>query len=303
MNPSLRKIDLNLLVVFEALYATENTSRTAERLGMSQPAVSNALSRLRAILNDPLFVRHARGLTPTIKSHEIIRPVREALAVIGRQFIHDDEIDLATYRRLFRIIIIDPLEPIMMPAIVQKIATQAPGIEIESIQATAKFADAIREGTIDLACISFPIDTTDLVVKPICPIEAVIISRRDHPAIKKPLDAETFLQLPQVGLSRELRGMTTADKSLIAQDMTRRIPYMAAKIWSIPAMIQQTDLVSFMSRRFAEKIAPNFDLDIHEVPFEVPEQHMYMTWHVGSENDPGHRWLRETMLQAMKTNE
>ena len=303
MTPSLRKIDLNLLVVFEALYAAGNTSRAAERLGMSQPAVSNALSRLRGIFGDPLFVRQARGLKPTVKSQEIIRPVREALGVIGRQFVHGDDIDLATYQRLFRIIVVDPLEPIMMPPVVRTIAAQAPGIEIECVQATAKFADAIREGTIDLACIAYPIDTTDLVVKSICAIDAVVISRRNHPQIKKPLDAETFAQLAQVGLGRELRGMTTADKTMVARRIERRTPYMAAKIWSIPSMVQNSDLVSFMPRRFAELIAPNFDLDIHELPIEVPEEHIYMTWHVNSEHDPGHRWLREAMLQAMQTNE
>lgn len=303
MSINLRTVDLNLLVIFEALYATGNTSRAAERLGMSQPAVSNALSRLRDLIGDPLFVRQARGLKPTVKSQEIIRPVREALAVIGQQFVHSDEIDLATYQRLFRIIIVDPLEPIMMPPVVQTIAAQAPGIEIECVQAAPKFADAIREGTIDLACMSYPIDTTDLVVKTICPIDAVIISRRDHPGIKKPLDAETFLRLGQVGLGRELRGLTTVEKTLVAQNIAkRRMPYMAAKIWSIPAMVQQTDLISFMPRRFAEKVAPQFDLDIHEPPITVPEQHMYMTWHVNSEHDPGHKWLREAMLQAMQTN-
>ena len=270
---------------------------------MSQPAVSNALSRLRAILDDPLFVRHPRGLKPTVKSQEIIRPVREALSVIGRQFAPSDELDLATYQRLFRIVIVDPLEPIMMPPIVRTITAEAPGIEIECVQATPKFAEAIREGTIDLACIAYPIDTTDLVVRPICPIDAVIISRCNHPLIKEPLDVETFVQLAQVGLGRELRGMTTVDKTMVARQIKRRTPYMAAKIWSIPSIVQHSDLVSFMPRRFAQQITSNFDLELHEVPFDVPEEHIYMTWHVNSEHDPGHRWLREAMLQAMQTNE
>lgn len=297
---NLRTIDLNLLVIFEALYSTGNTSRAAERLGMSQPAVSNALRRLRELIGDPLFVRHARGLKPTIKSHEIIHPVRESLAVIGRQFVNADSIDLATYQRLFRIIIIDPLEPIMMPPVVRTITTKAPHIEIECIQADGKFAEAVREGAADLACISFPTDTTDLVVKPICSVDFVVISRRNHPAIKKPLDADTFFKLRQTGITRELRGMTGVEKNLVAQDIKRRTPYMAAKIWSLPPMIQRTDLVSLIPRRFAQEVAANFELDIHELPFKMPEQHMYMMWHVNSEHDPGHRWLREAMMQALQ---
>jgi len=299
MSINLRTIDLNLLVIFEALFATRNTSRAAERLGMSQPAVSNALSRLRDLIGDPLFVRHARGLKPTLKAQEIVGPVREALSVIGRQFATSDSIDLATYRRVFRIIIVDPLEPIMMPPVVQTIAAQAPGIEIECVQANASFADAIRAGEIDLACMVFPVDTTDLVIKPLGPTDLVIISRRDHPGIKKPLDAQTMLALPQIVVGRELRGLTGIEKNLVAQNMKRRTPYAAAKIWSVPAMVQQTDLIAFLPRRFAERVATAFNLDIHETPVAMTDQQGYIMWHVNSEHDPGHRWLRESMLAAL----
>jgi DNA-binding transcriptional LysR family regulator len=290
-------------VIFEALYATGNTSRAAERLGMSQPAVSNALSRLRDLIGDPLFVREARGLKPTSKSHEIIRPVRDALSVIGRQLGHGDTIELATYQRLFRIILPDPLESIMMPTIVRTILSEAPKIEIECVQATARYAEDIRAGSIDLACFAFPIDTTDIVAKPLIPFDLVVVSRRNHPGIKAPLDLETFRELPQIAVGRELRGLTGVDRNLVAQGTRRHTPYMAAKIWSMPAMIQRTDLIGLLPRRFARDIAENFELDIHEVPLPMPEQHMYMLWHVNSEHDPGHKWLRESMVQALESNQ
>jgi DNA-binding transcriptional LysR family regulator len=299
MSINLRTVDLNLLVIFEALYATRNTSRAAERLGMSQPAVSNALSRLRDLIGDPLFVRQARGLKPTLKAQEIVGPVREALSVIGRQFASGDNIDLATYRRVFRIIVIDPLEPIMMPPVVRTIADQAPGIEIECVQATSNFADTIRAGEIDLACMVFPVDTTDLVIKALGPTDLVIVSRRGHPDIRKPLDAKTLLELPQIVVGRELRGLTGIEKNLVAQNIKRRTPYAAAKIWSVPAMVQQTDLVSFLPRRFAEHVAPAFNLDIHELPMAMTDQQGYIMWHVNSEHDPGHRWLRESLIAAI----
>lgn len=296
---NLRTIDLNLLVIFEALYATKNTSRAAERLGMSQPAVSNALARLRDLIGDPLFVRQSRGLKPTMKAQEVIGPVREALSMIGRQFVAGSSIDLSTYRRQFRIVITDPYEPIMMPPIVRVVAAEAPGVEIECIQPTAGFAELLREGSIDLACSVFPVDTTDLVVKSLGQTDFVIVSRRDHPAITKPLDRATFLTLPQITIGRELRGMTGIEKVHITQNINRRTPYAAAKIWSIPPMVERTDLIAFLPRRFAEEVAGNFHLDLHEVPIEMELQHGYIMWHVNSEHDPGHRWLRESMLQAI----
>lgn len=303
MSINLRKIDLNLLVIFEALYSTGSTSRAAERLGMSQPAVSNALGRLRDLIGDPLFVREARGLKPTVKSHEIVRPVREALTVIGRHLESGDTIDLSTYKRLFRIIIADPYEPIIMPSIVRTITAEAPGIEIECVQATARYVDEIREGSVDLACFAFPVDTSDIVTRVLCPMDLVVVSRRNHPKIRRPLDAETFRSLPQIAVGRELRGLTGVDRNLVAKGTHRRTPYMAAKIWSMPPMIQRTDLIGLLPRRFAAEIADNFDLDIHEVPIELPEQYTYLLWHVNSETDPGHKWLRESMMQSMQTNQ
>lgn len=299
---NLRKIDLNLLVIFEALYATSNTSRAAERLGMSQPAVSSALGRLREIVGDPLFVRSPRGVSPTTKAREIIQPVRDALSVIGRQLGSGETIDLGTYRRLFRIIIADPIEPIVMPSIVRTILHEAPGVEIECIQATGRYAEDIRDGSIDLACFAFPVDTSDIVVKALFPFDLVVVSRRDHPAIHKPLDAKTFRELPQIAVGRELRGLTGVDKNLVAAGAHRRTPYMAAKIWAMPPMIQRTDLIGLLPRRFAREVAANFDLDIHEVPIPLPEQHTYMLWHVNSELDPGHRWLRDSIVQALQAN-
>src|SRR5450756_562921 len=104
MSKNLKNVDLNLLVIFEAVYATSNISRAADRLGMSQPAVSNALARLRELIDDALFVRAPGGVEPTIKAREMIRPVREALGVIGQQ-LGGTTLDLATYKRVFRVIV------------------------------------------------------------------------------------------------------------------------------------------------------------------------------------------------------
>jgi DNA-binding transcriptional LysR family regulator len=299
MSLNLRRIDLNLLVIFEALYATGSTNRAADRLGMSQPAVSNALGRLRDLIGDPLFVRDARGLKPTLRSHELVGPVREALAAISRQLGAGDAIDLASYKRLFRLIIADPLEPIMMPPIVKTIVSNAPDVEIECVQATARFAEEIREGSVDIACLSFPVDTSDIVIKPLAPVDFVIVSRRNHPAFTKPLDVEAFSRLPQIAVGRELRGLTGVDKRLIARGTPRRTPYMAAKAWSMPPMVQRTDLIAFLPRIFAEEVAENFELDIHESPIPMPEQHFYIMWHVNNEHDPGHKWLRDAMQDSL----
>jgi DNA-binding transcriptional LysR family regulator len=303
MAVNLKNVDLNLLVIFEAIYATKNISRAADRLAMSQPAVSNALARLRDLLDDPLFVRAPGGVEPTVKARELVTPVREALGLIGRYLDAGPTIDLATYKRLFRIIIIDTLEPLMMPAVVRTITSQAPHIDIECIQPHPKFYEDIRAGTIDLACFAYPIDSTEIVVKAICPVDLVVVARRGHPEITKPLDFETFQRLPHIGLGRQLRGLTNVDSKLAASEMPRRVVYMASKIWAIPPMVERTDLLGLLPRAFVSEVADNFDLDVHELPVEIPEQHIYMMWHPMNEHDPGHIWLRESMMRAMQTNQ
>ena len=302
MTKNLKNVDLNLLVIFEAIYATSNISRAADRLGMSQPAVSNALARLRELIDDALFVRAARGVEPTIRAREMIQPVRDALGVIGQQLGGGSSIDLATYKRIFRVIMVDTLEPIIMPPVVRALMAQAPHVQIECIQGDDRFYDGVISGTIDLACFAYPVDTTDITVKPICPVDLVVLSRRDHPAIRKPLDLETFRQLTQIAVSRELRGLTNIDRNLVANEMQRRIGYMAAKAWSIPPMVERTDLVGILPRRFVQEIAGNFAVDIHEMPVKLPEQYLYMMWHTNSELDPAHKWLRDLMMQAVKSH-
>ena len=302
MAVNLKKLDLNLLVIFESVYSTRNISRAADRLGMSQPAVSNALARLREGLDDPLFVRAPRGVEPTTRARELIVPVREALGLINQQISASDEIDLPTYKRNFRVIISDNLEIMMMPAIVRTLIAQAPGISIECVQGDRNFAEEVRSGQIDLACFPFPIDTTDIITKPIFALDVVVVSRRGHSAITQALDLETFCSLPQVTLGRELRGLSNIDKALVAKGMQRRVVYMAAKLWSIPPMIERTDLIGILPRRFVEAVAENFELDVHELPVGIEDQHAYMMWHVNSENDSGHRWLRESMMQAALSN-
>jgi DNA-binding transcriptional LysR family regulator len=296
---NLKSIDLNLLVIFEAVYSTGNISHAAKRLNMSQPAVSNALARLRHYVDDPLFVRASRGVEPTSKARDMIVPVRSALGLIEQHFEAAD-IDLATYQRVFRIMIIDPVEPFMMPPILRRISEEAPGIGIESLPASASFADDLRSGKLDVACLTYPLDTTDIVIKPLGPIELVMVARRGHPAIRGKIDRETFTSLGQIALTQTLRGMTHVDKDLVAGGVERRVVYMAGKVWSIPPLVERTDLISFLPRRYAEEMMKHFAIQAYPLPRPISEQHMYLTWHINSEHDAGHRWLRQAMMSALR---
>ena len=296
-----KNLDLNLLTVFEAIYSAGNISHAANHLAMSQPAVSNALARLRDLVGDPLFVRANRGVEPTSKAKQMIGPVRDALALIKRQFDGGDQIDLATFRRRFRVLMIDTLEPLLVPPIIKLITEKAPGISIESISGyRVDFVNELLMGTLDLAFYVFPINAPDIVTVPICPVDVVIIARRGHPRIGKTLDLETLKSLKQVTLIPELRALTHVDKDMVAHEVPRNVVYMVNRLWSMPPIVERSDLVGILPRRFVEEVSRNFDIVSYEPPVKISEQYLYMLWHAKNEHDPGHKWLREQMLQAAK---
>jgi DNA-binding transcriptional LysR family regulator len=294
----LRRIDLNLLVLFEAIYSAGNVGKAAARLGLSQPAASNGLARLRKQLGDPLFKRSADGVEPTAAARAAIERVREALGLLTAG-LDGGQIDLVTYQRQFRLVMVDALEPVIMPPIVRLIAERAPGVSIELVGAQdLAFLEEIRTGTIDLAVYAFPLDAPDIRTVSLGPINMVAIARRDHPGIDGNLDVEKLGQLPHLALRRQVRAQTHVPKDFVAHGVGRRIVCSASKTWSLPWMVEHTDLIAFVTRRFAGAMSQCHALDIHELPIPLAEQYLYLLWHERSDADPGHRWLREALVEA-----
>ena len=297
---NLKNLDLNLLVVFEAIYSAGNISHAAKQLAMSQPAVSNALARLRDLVGDPLFVRAKRGVEPTSKAKDMIGPVREALGLIKRQLDGAEEIDFATYRRRFRVLMIDALEATLVPPVLKIITEKAPGIVIESLAGfRVEFVNEIMNGTLDLAFYVYPVNAPEIVSVPVCPVDVVVVARRGHPKIGKTLDLKTFQSLKQVTLVPELRALTHVDKDLAAHQLPRDVAYMVSRMWSFPPIIERSDLIGVLPRRFVQEVARNFDVVWYDPPMKISEQYLHMMWHRKNDHDAGHRWLRETFLSAI----
>ncbi|HEY0912492.1 MAG TPA: LysR substrate-binding domain-containing protein, partial [Bradyrhizobium sp.] len=220
--------------------------------------------------------------------------------LIGRQFGDTAELDLATYRRTFRISLLEPLEPLLMPPILNQIAERAPGVSIEGISPRAEFAQDILNGTLDLVCYAYPVNSPDIAVVPLASVDLVVITRRNHPRIGTTLGVEALSELGFVGLATDVRQLTMIDRDLLTHGIKRRFVYGVPRVWSIPPIVADSDLISFMARPFAAYLATKFDLDIYEMPVSFPAQTIYMAWHIKMDNDPGHKWLREAMMAAAK---
>jgi DNA-binding transcriptional LysR family regulator len=184
---------------------------------------------------------------------------------------------------------------------VLKIITEkAPGVLIESISGYR--VDSVEEmmaGTLDLGFYVFPVNAPEIVTVPVCPVEVVVIARRGHPKIAKRLDLQTFKSLKQVTLVPEMRALTHVEKDMVAHQLPRDIAYMVNRMWSVPPIVERSDLIGFVPRRFAEEIAKNFAIVAYDPPVKFSEQYLYMFWHTKNEHDAGHRWLREIFLSAI----
>jgi DNA-binding transcriptional LysR family regulator len=299
---NLKNLDLNLLVVFDTVYATRNISRAAEQMALSQPAVSNALSRLRELLGDPLFVRARRGVEPTTRATQIAGTVREALAMIGQQFA-PAELDLATYKRHFRVLMADVFEPIVMPPLLRAIADRAPHVTVETIGVFGSdFVRQIREGLLDLAVYVFPPVAQDIVNETLGDSDLVLVARRGHPQIAGKLDLATWRLLPHIVLVPEVRNAITAPTNIAAQRIERREVYAVPRVGAMPPIIERTDLVGLMPRWYFHEMVRNFDVVAHELPVAVPNQPCCISWHAKNTADPGHIWLRETLGAAFRAH-
>jgi DNA-binding transcriptional LysR family regulator len=290
------------MVVFEAIYTTGNISHAADRLALSQPAVSNALARLRQILNDPLFERAKGGVEPTAKAKSMIGPVRDALKLIGAQ-VYPGEPDLSTYRRHFRVMISDVLEAVMVAPVIRAMRSKMPLVTVEAVQVNAGFVTELLEGTIDIACYLFPTTSPDIVTQPIVAIDPVLIARRSHPAFANgPISGEQYLKLDHIMAPPELRAGVHVEQNMAARGALRRPTYTVSRLWSVPPLVEETDLVGILPRWFVRKIRKNFAIEMHEFPIRIADQHLYMTWHARNAEDAGHTWLRDALMSAFRTS-
>ncbi|MDC8759542.1 LysR substrate-binding domain-containing protein [Janthinobacterium fluminis] len=294
---NLRAVDLNLLVILEALLSERHLSRAAARLHMSQPAVSHALGRLRALLDDPLLVRGRGGFQPTARALELSRPLADALQHV-RSVLGGAVFDAATARRTFRLAMSDYGAAIVLPGLMRRLRAEAPGIDLSVVYASREsMAAGVVDGDIDLALGVFPHTPetlrreTLLEERFVCALDAATLP--DGAALT--LDA--YLARPHVLVASGDRAMATeVDTELARHGWTRRIA-LRLPHWAVaPAVLAGTDLVLTVARRALRGGAAG--LALVEPPFAIAPFVFEQIWHSRAEGDAGLSWLRVALRGA-----
>ncbi len=295
----LKDIDLNLLRLFDAVYRTRNVSRAAELLGLTQPAASQGLTRLRSWIHDPLFMRAAGGVQPTPKAQRLAAPVRQALATLEQALGETAAFDPAQSRRSFRIHMSDIGEGRFLPELMEALRQRAPGVRVETLPLPRdQIAGALDAGRIDFAFGFLP-QVKDTQRLRLLDDRYVVLLRKGHPFTRKKRTGRALLSA-----LRELEFVAVrshADTLRIVQQLQLedRLRLVTEHFMVLPAIVRATDLAAVMPRNIARGFEGGYA--IVEPQFPQRDFTVSLHWSRRFEADPGNRWLRALVAELFKT--
>ena len=286
-------IDLNLLVVLDAVLSEPTVTLAAKRLGMSQSATSHALARLRDLLGDPILVRTRGGMAPTPRALALAAPVR-ALLEEAERAIRPPVFDPATHRGSFTVGLDDATQAGMLPAVVGRLRELSPGIDLRaSTEPPASLPELLERGQLDLAVTAIPEAPRGLRTEPLLRARYVGIARRGHPGIGKRMTLPRFVALGHVAV--ETRGSVdlALDAWLAECGLARRVVVATSSPLAVPAIVAGSDLVASVPERLLPLVERQLRLARFALPVPLEPVTISLLWHERTEHDPARRFLRE----------
>jgi DNA-binding transcriptional LysR family regulator len=292
------RVDLNLLLVFEAVLETKSTTLAGAHLGLTQSAVSNALNRLRSALGDPLFVRTSEGMMPTPRAAELSLPVKDSIERIRAALGYAAEFDAPRSDRTFRIYMTDVGQMVLLAPVLAHIMVEAPQVKIETIQPTTlrqREAD-MSSGEVDLAVGYFEDFEGPFHGQSLFREHYVCVVRADHPLVGDELTLQQFATLRHAVYHPSGGGHAhqeqVIDAAIKAQGVRRHVTLRATHFLGFTRMLRSTDIITTLPSRLAAACAAMTPMRIFTPPLEIPTFEIAQFWHKRFHQDPGNRWLR-----------
>ncbi|HYL77769.1 MAG TPA: LysR family transcriptional regulator [Bryobacteraceae bacterium] len=295
---NISSVNLNLLVAFEALLEERSVSRAAKRAGLSQPAMSNALARLRTMFSDPLFNRAARGIIPTARALELAVPVRAGLAHLRSVFAERPSFDPGASTRGFRLAMTDYAELRVLPALLERMGSASPYLQLLVRRVERIFlppeAD-LRAGAFDAAIGFFPEDSALEPGTRSCDLfteENVCIIRRGNPLLRKRFTLRQFASAAHAAVFYRAESRGLIDNILAGHGLRRRLQAVTPHFLTLPFLVAKSDLIAVVPTGLAAHFRRFLPIEIRKLPLLLPPFRMRMMWHEHAEDDPAHKWLR-----------
>ena len=296
----LSTVNLNLMVGLDALLTERGVTRAADRVGLTQSAMSRVLGQLRELFDDELLVRGAGGrMVPTPKAEALALPVAQGLAALRRALVGEVGFDPATSQRRFSIATQDATAAIVLPRLVQRLAELGPRVDLDVVPFDARrFAAELEAGSLDLVLnVGIP-DAPGLRARGLWRERFVCVLRRGHPAAGG-LDLATWAALDHVLVSPQGGGGPgVVDTALAAHGLERRVAVRLRSFLAATLLVARTDLVMTVSAHLAAEVGPGMGLIVLPSPVELPGFGVRMGWHERFDADPGLRWLRERLAEV-----
>jgi DNA-binding transcriptional LysR family regulator len=296
---NLRLVDLNLLVVFDALMSERHVTRAAHKINISQPAMSNALRRLRLLFADELLVRTPSGMEPTPRALALVGPTQQALRQVTRIFDDDVTFDPRRSEHAFRLRLSDIHNWVVMPGVMERVGKQAPGVSFDTIhlQPSATVA-ALETDEVDLAISTGLQHSTAIRSAPLYRDRLVCVFRSGHPLARLPMTLSNFLKLRHLKVAQSPVDTRFIDDDLARRKLKRNIVLNVQHWLSAPHIVRRSDLVTAMWERMARGINADGALAIGKLPIGPVFTTFHLYWHRRNDNHAAHKWLRELISDA-----
>lgn len=289
----LHELDLNLLVVFRQLLVDKRVSKVAESLGVTQPAVSNALARLRKLLGDDLFLRTPRGMEPTPYAEQLAESVAHALGVIHGALNQHTAFDPATSRRAFTIGMTDIGEVWFLPTLMSRLAQAAPNVSISTVRnAAVNLKDEMETGKVDLAIGLLPQLKAGFFQRRLLRTRYVCLLREGHRLAKRRMTTAEFTRAEHVVVVSHGTGHGKVDELMRRSGVERTVKLTVPHFTAIGHILQATDMVATVPEPLAQRIAEPFGLAYRPHPVTLPEVAINLFWHARAHRDAANAWLR-----------
>ena len=294
------RVDLNLFIVFEAIYAEGSVTRASLKLNLTQPAISHALGRLRLMFDDPLFVRQGHQMVSTPLARSIIEPVRHSLRGFEVTLNKLNRFDPASTEKEFTLALRDVLESTVLPPLMVALEHDAPHARVAAVQVDRRELESeLQAGTLDCAIdVLLPL-APDIRHARILADRTLVVARRGHPRLQGGITLDQYLDEEHILASSRRKGPGIEDFELSRIGMQRKIRLRCQHYFAACRVVSQTDLILTMPERYARVANQQFDNQLLPLPLEMPAWDVYLYWHANVEDDPANKWLRERLTAAM----
>ncbi len=297
----IERIDLNLMVMLQAVYVEGSITKAAQRLNVTQPAVSHALRRLRDVLGDPLFVRHGSTITPTPFTRNLMGPVVSALATLQLAISGSEHFDPASMGRRFTIGIRDSLEVIAAPVLMERLIAQSPQSQVNCIRIDhGHLADELATGTLDCA-VELPLNLDAAIHRQRLDTRdrMVVLARPGHPALAKGrLTLATYLKQDHIAVSSRRTGETFEDAALNRAGHQRNVRMRVQRHVVAVNLVAQTDMLLTMPEQYEPVVNAVARNRLHAFPMAMPPVDYYLYWHRSVDGNPANLWIRQQIVDA-----